>query len=595
MVIRKSNGSAKASTSGRSTAKKSVWMSGTSIVRVPTPKTADVTPSYTVVNMPRRRGSCEKEKIGLQRISAVSPVVATKISDEEYKISLNFEALKDVIEGFEELDLCGVNVKLCTVSGDTVFSGEVSFDKLKANEAEIGTLNVTDKANLQELEVIGESTFDWETLFKESVTFEKEINTNGINNTGVISSDRVEATDVSATNITADDIQTKTIEVTDKATIAEEDVAVSNIQQANIENANIDRIETVTIGTATIEKAIIADAEIEKEKVKDSEIDNLVVNEKATVKWDLQVDGKTDVQELEVNGKADFREDVKIYDDFYVSGDTVLNGDTKINGTLVVNGDETHNGDATFNGDLHVTGQLTADDIDIDMSDYQKKAEKGVSNGYASLDNTGKVPMSQLPNITGGIVYRGEWDASTGSYPANPTNWDMYYCTTAGTVGGQSYSVWDRIIYDADNSVWAVLPDNYGVQSVNGRTGIVVDVQDITDRKNAIDLDNPATNKYLSEKAVADLVNPLIQRIEELEEKNEEISYPVITLPASMTELVSYRVAVQNMTATTHIVILDTVSNGNLVITPGAGYVDVVSSANETNPEVNVLAINRNP
>jgi hypothetical protein len=34
------------------------------------------------------------------------------------------------------------------------------------------------------------------------------------------------------------------------------------------------------------------------------------------------------------------------------------------------------------------------------MSEYQKKDEKGVASGYASLDNTGKVPMSQLPNIS---------------------------------------------------------------------------------------------------------------------------------------------------------------------------------------------------
>ena len=592
MVARKTTGSAKVSTSGRSTAKKSAGLSGTSIVRnTRTSTSATTTPSYSPVIMPRRRGSCEKEKIGLQRISAVSPVVATKISDEEYKISLNFEALKDVIEGFEELDLCGVNVKLCTVSGDTVFSGEVSFDKLKANEAEIGTLNVTDKANLQELEVIGESTFDWETLFKESVTFEKEINTNGINNTGVISSDRVEATDVSATNITADDIQTKTIEVTEKATIAEEDVAVSNIQQANIENANIDRIETVTIGTATIEKAIIADAEIEKEKVKDSEIDNLVVNEKATVKWDLQVDGKTDVQELEVNGKADFREDVKVYDDFYVSGDTTLNGDTKINGWLTVNGDETHNGDAVFNGDVQITWTLTADSLDIDMSDYQKKDEKGMASGYASLDNTGKVPMSQLPNITGGINYKGECDASTGSYPSNPSNGDMYYCSVAGTVSGHTYNVGDRIIYDADNSTWMVLPDNYGVQSVNGRTGIVVDVQDTTDRKNTIDLVNPATTKYLSEKAVADLINPLIQRIEELEEETAKTIVASLDLPATMNEGQTYTVPFQNLTSTDHIVILDTVTNGNVVITPGNWQISIVSSANESNPVVNVLVI----
>lgn len=311
----------------------------------------------------------------------------------------------------------------------------------------------------------------------------------------------------------------------------------------------------------------------------------------AKIDNNLIVDGHTDLQTLEVNGKADFREDVKVYDDFYVSGDTTLNGDTKINGWLTVNGDETHNGDAVFNGDVQVTWTLTADSLDIDMSDYQKKDEKGVASGYASLDNTGKVPMSQLPNITGGVNYKGEWDASTGSYPANPSNGDMYYCSVAGTVSGHTYNVGDRIIYDADNSTWMVLPDNYGVQSVNGRTGIVVDVQDTIDRKNTIDLVNPATNKYLSEKAVADLVNPLIQRIEELEEETAKTIVASLDLPATMNEWQTYTVPFQNLTSTDHIVILDTVTNGNVVITPGNWQISIVSSANESNPVVNVLVI----
>lgn len=694
MVARKSttNATARVNTSGRTTAKKSAGLSGTSIVRnTGTTSTSNVTPSYSIVNMPRRR-SCEKEKIGLQRISAVSPVVATKVDDEEYKISLNFEALKEVIQGYDELDLCGVNVKLCTVSGDTVFSGEVTFDKMNANEAEIGTLNVTDKANIQELEVIWTSTFDGETLFKEKVTFEKEIETNGINNTGVITTDTLNATDISTTNITADDVSCNTLEVSElasiadenvthshitnadidsasitdetvgtsnittatigtetvtdstitnatidsevvntstintatitdatiatatigeetvtkstitdatitKATISTEDVTVSNVTTANIDTANIDNavINTETVTDSTIANATIDNATITKEKVTDSEVDNLVVNTTADVKGDLIVSGNTDVQTLEVNGAANFREDVKIFDDFYVSGNASINGDTKINWDFEVNGDETHSGNVVYNGDVIFRGTLTADDLDVDMQGYQKIEEKGVASGYASLDNTGKVPFSQLPNISWGVNYKGEWDAGTGTYPVNPSNWDMYYCSNGGTVGSITYSVGDRIIYDGDDFVWMRLPDNYGVQSVNGRTGIVVDVQDTTDRKNAIDLVNPATNKYLSEKAVADLINPLIERVEELEEETAKTTIKSLDstsgLPATMNEGQSYTVPFENLRATDHIVILDTVTNGNIVITPGNGQISIVSSANETSPVVNVLVI----
>ena len=680
MAIRKTNGSARATASGRTTARKSTWMSGTSIVRTSTPSKTTVTPSYSPVIMPRRR-SCEKEKIGLQRISAVSPVVATKVDDEEYKISLNFEALKDVIQGFDELDLCGVEVKLCTVTGDTVFTGEVTFDKMNANEAEIATLTVTDSATLQELEVIGTSTFDGETLFKEKVTFEKDIDTNGINNTGKITSDEIETTDLYTTNITADDIACETLEVSDlasindenvthshitnadidsasitdeiveksnittatigtetvtnstitnatidsevvnastintatitdatiatatigeetvtkstitdatitKATISTEDVTVSNVTTANIDTANIDN---AVINTETVTNSTIANATIAKETVTDSEIDNLVVNTTAEVKGNLIVDGNTDLQTLEVNGAANFREDVKVFDDFYVSGDTLLNGELKVNWP------ETHNGDITYNGDVVFNGTITADGLDVDLTDYQKKEEKGRPNGYASLDTSGKVPMSQLPDMGwGGIHYVGAWNPNSG-YPSNPTNGDMYQANQNGTAGGVNYVRGDRIIWSSNDNVWNKLDDNYGVSSVNGRTGNVVDVQDTYDRKNVIDLVNPDTTKYLSEKAVADLINPLIQRIQDLEQENAKTTIATLDstswLPASMNEGQTYTVPFQNLRSTDHVIILDTVTNGNIVITPGNGQISIVSSANETSPVVNVLVI----
>lgn len=550
MVARKTTGSAKVSTSGRSTAKKSAGLSGTSIVRnTRTSTSATTTPSYSPVIMPRRR-SCEKEKIGLQRISAVSPVVATKISDEEYKISLNFEALKDVIEGFEELDLCGVNVKLCNVSGDTVFSWEVSFDKFHANEAEIATLSVTDTASINELEVSGESTFNGEATFKAPVNMEDVLNTTDINNSG---------------KITTDDFESNTATINDTLT-----AHTISAEEGEFENLSVS-------DTATINNAVITN-----ETVENSTITNLEATD-AHITNDLKVDWETELNTLNVNWESTFKDKVRILDELYVSGDTIFNSEVKFNWP------EVHNNTVTFNDDVIIHWELQVDDIDVDLSDYQKREEKGMSNGYASLDNTGKVPFSQLPNITGWVHYKGGWDASTGVYPANPSAWDMYYTSVAGTIGTTTYSVGDRIIYDADNAVWLQLPDNYGVQSVNGRTGIVVDVQDITDRKNAIDLTNPATNKYLSEKAVADIINSLIDRIEELEEQKP--SFISLDLPASMTKETDYIVVAQDITATTHILVLDTQTVGNVVITPGAWYVTIRSSADETNPEVNILAV----
>lgn len=81
----------------------------------------------------------------------------------------------------------------------------------------------------------------------------------------------------------------------------------------------------------------------------------------------------------------------------------------------------------------------------------------GAANGIASLDGSGKVPLSQLP-VTG-MQYMGEWNAGSNS-PAlsngSGTNGHWYRVTTPGTVnfgaGNISFIVGDAVIYNG--SVW---------------------------------------------------------------------------------------------------------------------------------------------
>lgn len=88
------------------------------------------------------------------------------------------------------------------------------------------------------------------------------------------------------------------------------------------------------------------------------------------------------------------------------------------------------------------------DDID---STYQKISEKGVANGYASLDENGRIPVNQLSLET--IVFRGGWDASTGVYPSNAITGDQYIIETAGTIDGEYFYVGDFILYNG--TTWA--------------------------------------------------------------------------------------------------------------------------------------------
>lgn len=91
------------------------------------------------------------------------------------------------------------------------------------------------------------------------------------------------------------------------------------------------------------------------------------------------------------------------------------------------------------------------------LDTYQLRSEKGVSNGYASLDSGGKVPISQLPSSI--MEYKGTWNAATNTPTlANGTGdtGDVYICNVAGTVnfgaGPITFAVGDYVIYSG--SIW---------------------------------------------------------------------------------------------------------------------------------------------
>ena len=114
------------------------------------------------------------------------------------------------------------------------------------------------------------------------------------------------------------------------------------------------------------------------------------------------------------------------------------------------------------------------------LNDKENKAEKGVINGYAGLDNAGKLPMSQVPEaIIGASRYQGTWNAATNTPAipgAAPANQGFYYSVAvAGTTdinGINTWAVGDQII--SNGSVWQKIPVANAVQSVNGKTGIVI-------------------------------------------------------------------------------------------------------------------------
>lgn len=111
----------------------------------------------------------------------------------------------------------------------------------------------------------------------------------------------------------------------------------------------------------------------------------------------------------------------------------------------------------------------------------EDKSNRGIANGYATLDAAGTVPTTQLPaSVVGASVYKGTWNAATntpsittGSAPGKQ-GW-YYSVSVAGTTtvdGISSWVVGDQII--SNGTIWQKIPNAQSVTSVNTYTGAVV-------------------------------------------------------------------------------------------------------------------------
>jgi hypothetical protein len=120
----------------------------------------------------------------------------------------------------------------------------------------------------------------------------------------------------------------------------------------------------------------------------------------------------------------------------------------------------------------------------------EDKANKGVANGYAGLDDNNKFFLDNVPEaLLGSVNYKGNYNASTNT-PALPTpktsNKGWYYTINGeGTYLGISYKNGDWII--SNGVIWDKVLNNNNVTSVNGKVGAVVlstaDVADTTDKR----------------------------------------------------------------------------------------------------------------
>jgi hypothetical protein len=128
---------------------------------------------------------------------------------------------------------------------------------------------------------------------------------------------------------------------------------------------------------------------------------------------------------------------------------------------------------------VNAQGQLTAASNTAIAIPSSAITDKGLANGVATLDGSGKVPISELPSaVLGTLSYQGTWNASTNTPTlASGVGVKGYYyvVSVAGSTnldGITDWKVGDWAVYNG--TAWQKVDNTDAVTSVNGYTGAVV-------------------------------------------------------------------------------------------------------------------------
>ena len=167
------------------------------------------------------------------------------------------------------------------------------------------------------------------------------------------------------------------------------------------------------------------------------------------------------------------------------TGASTLTGYVKGNGTSAMTASSTiPNTDVTGLGTMSTQNAnnvaITGGTISgTTVSGYIPSTEKGAALGVATLDASGKVPVSELPAaVLGALSYQGTWNASTNTPTlTSSTGTKGYYYVVAVAGSTDLDGITDWVVGDwavFNGSVWQQVDNTDAVSSVNGQTGAVV-------------------------------------------------------------------------------------------------------------------------
>jgi hypothetical protein len=130
-------------------------------------------------------------------------------------------------------------------------------------------------------------------------------------------------------------------------------------------------------------------------------------------------------------------------------------------------------------GTTALTASSTIPNTDITGLGTASTKDAGAALGVATLDASGKVPVSELPAaVLGALSYQGTWDASTNTPTLTSsvgTKGYYYVVSVAGSTNLNGITDWlvgDWAVYNG--TVWQKVDNTDAVTSVNGFTGAVV-------------------------------------------------------------------------------------------------------------------------
>lgn len=132
-------------------------------------------------------------------------------------------------------------------------------------------------------------------------------------------------------------------------------------------------------------------------------------------------------------------------------------------------------------------------------------SETNAAQSAASASDDADRAEAAALTASSGVIDRGSWDASTGSFPT-PTltpeeRTDWYRISVAGVMsdGFQpdiDASVGDNLYWDKQNDVWYKIDNTDKVNSVNGKEGdVVLDASDFDDIYSKTEVDNALLSK----------------------------------------------------------------------------------------------------